>query len=56
MLPSMDEFGGYSSRVRLGSVTDLELGNDNLCELLNIDVERLALEIVKKDMKKRQKL
>lgn len=45
----MDEFGGYSSRVRLGSDTDLELGNDNICELLNIDVERLAREIVLKD-------
>ena len=86
-VPAIDEFGGYSSRLRLpeivtectekvtppenkksakkqalklsASVTHEENGakdsngslNLSLCHLLGIDVEKIALEIVTKDIK-----
>jgi hypothetical protein len=58
IIPSTDEFGGYSSRLRLAdscSSADVESHLDdnmfeqNLCVLLGIDIEAKAQEIVRKD-------
>lgn len=44
VIPAMDEFGGYSSRARLEWPE-----GDNLCQMLRIDVDILARQIVEKD-------
>jgi hypothetical protein len=58
IIPSTDEFGGYSSRLRLSdnsSASTPEIHHDdqmfeqNLCALLGIDIEAKALEIVRRD-------
>lgn len=66
MIPSTDEFGGYSSRLRLSELSDfsqlatqesnsyLSKNDDtnfekSLCDLLGIDIEAKALEIIEKD-------
>ncbi|CDW88553.1 UNKNOWN [Stylonychia lemnae] len=59
LIPSTDEFGGYSSRLRLHEVlinqnereeqANLE---QNLCKLLGIDIEAMALAIIMEDKKK----
>ena len=97
MVPTIDEFGGYASRIRIPDLVGLPLSdntnkltdeqsrqstapepvkmkakevahkeeeliaddcctgeNVNLCNLLGIDVERLALEIVNEDLKRRE--
>ena len=57
MLPSTDEFGGYSSRLRLQEVyieskkDDNQNLESNLCQLLGIDIEAMALAIVMEDKK-----
>lgn len=50
---SRDEFGGYCCK-KWGKLDDFE-NDDNICKQLGLDVERLALEIVKADLEKRQK-
>eukprot|EP00347_Sterkiella_histriomuscorum_P006462 403352682 len=67
LIPSTDEFGGYSSRLRLHEVSNssfsiLKSGDENgllntqleqnLCDLLGIDIEAMALAIVMEDKKK----
>jgi len=97
MVPTIDEFGGYASRIRIPDLMGLPLSdntnkptdvqsrqsttpksvkskqreharkeeelladdgctgeNINLCNLLGIDVEKLALEIVDEDLKRQQ--
>jgi hypothetical protein len=56
LFPSTDEFGGYSSRLRVTEGCPLpEDKHDDahfeksLCELLGIDIEMKALEIVRMD-------
>ncbi len=62
MFPTTDEFGGYSSRLRITTETlvqsqslEMDLKEEdsqfekNLCELLGIDIEAKALEIVNQD-------
>ena len=59
IIPQTDEFGGYSSRLRLNEnyvskkkevqvFEDVENGGLelNLCDLLGIDIEAKALEII----------
>lgn len=56
ILPSTDEFGGYSSRLRLHETLIMEDSDygleSSLCALLGIDIESKALEIVMEDKKK----
>lgn len=49
-----DEFGGYCCK-RWGKLEDFGGDDDNICELLGIDLETKALELVKPDFEKRQK-
>ena len=55
LLPSVDEFGGYSSRLRLHEAQPELTENDqnnfeqNLCALLGIDIEAMAFAIVMED-------
>ena len=62
IIPQTDEFGGYSSRLRLNEnyvskrkdsiqLDESENGGLelNLCDLLGIDIEAKALEIIQKD-------
>jgi len=43
-----DEFGGYSSRLR--NVGDEEEGlENNLCQLLGIDIDKIAYEVAVSD-------
>jgi hypothetical protein len=46
-----DEFGGYCCK-KWGKLDDFE-NEDNICRQLGLDVERMALEIVKADLEKR---
>lgn len=48
-----DEFGGYCCK-KWGKNEDMEF-DDNICNVLGLDVEKLALELVKGDLEKRQK-
>ena len=50
---SRDEFGGYCCK-KWGKLDDFE-NEDNICRQLGLDVEKMALEIVKADLEKRQK-
>jgi hypothetical protein len=50
---SRDEFGGYCCK-KWGKLDDFE-NEENICRQLGLDVERMALEIVKADLEKRQK-
>jgi hypothetical protein len=54
-----DEFGGYCCK-RWGKNFMLEgddwSDDDNICDLLGFDVEQKALEIVKGDLEKRQRI
>lgn len=47
-----DEFGGYCCK-RFGENDGEANFEENICELLGIDVERKALEIVSRDIAKR---
>jgi hypothetical protein len=48
---SRDEFGGYCCK-KWGKLDDFE-NEDNICRQLGLDVEKMALEIVKADLEKR---
>ncbi len=47
-----DEFGGYCCK-KWGINDDYE--DENICKLLGLDIEKMALEIVRSDLAKRQK-
>lgn len=49
-----DEFGGYCCK-RWGKLDDFGY-DDNICDLLNLNIEEKALELVKKDLEKKQKI
>eukprot|EP00347_Sterkiella_histriomuscorum_P004259 403361133 len=49
-----DEFGGYCCK-KWGKLDEFE-HDDNICTLLGLDVNKMALELVKGDLEKRQKL
>ncbi len=49
-----DEFGGYCCK-KWGKNDDFDF-DDNICNLLGLDVEKMALELVKSDLEKRQKI
>lgn len=51
MQVTRDEFGGYCCK-RTDQLSDANF-EENICELLGIDIERKALEIVMKDIGKR---
>lgn len=42
---SRDEFGGYCCK-KWGKLDDFE-NEDNICAVLGLDIEKMALEIVK---------
>ena len=46
-----DEFGGYCCK-KWGKNDDLEF-DDNICNLLGLDVEQMAIDLVKSDIEKR---
>jgi hypothetical protein len=48
-----DEFGGYCCK-KWGKNDDFD-ADDNICKLLGLDVEKMALDLVKLDLEKRQK-
>jgi hypothetical protein len=48
-----DEFGDYCCK-KWGKNDDFD-ADDNICKLLGLDVEKMALELVKVDLEKRQK-
>lgn len=53
-----DEFGGYCCKRWNSKKDDFEFEEsmtleENICELLGLDIERKALEIVRKDIMKR---
>ena len=50
---SRDEFGGYCCK-KWGKSDDFE-NDDNICSLLGLDINKMALELVKSDLEKRQK-
>ena len=49
-----DEFGGYSSRLRNVGDEDEGLEN-NLCKLLGIDIDKIALKVAMQDFPSRNK-
>lgn len=51
---SRDEFGGYCCK-KWGKADDFE-NDDNICNLLGLDINTMALELVKSDLEKRQKV
>lgn len=63
LFPSTDEFGGYSSRLRVTDnatqiVEEKEEAHfeQSLCSLLGIDIEKKALEIVNADQLAKKKV
>jgi len=48
---SRDEFGGYCCK-KWGKLDEFE-HDDNICNLLGLDVNKMALELVKSDLEKR---
>lgn len=48
-----DEFGGYCCK-KWGKLDDFQY-DDNICTLLGLDVNKMALDLVKEDLEKRQK-
>lgn len=51
---SRDEFGGYCCK-KWGKLDEFD-NEDNICSLLGLDVNKMALDIVKTDLEKRQKV
>lgn len=48
---SRDEFGGYCCK-KWGKLEEFE-NDDNICNMLGLDINKLALELVKTDLEKR---
>ena len=54
-----DEFGGYCCKKwgkGQSTEADLEEFDDNISNLLGLDVDKMALELVKSDLEKRRKI
>ena len=47
-----DEFGGYCCK-KWGKNEDFDNDTNNICQLLGLDVEKMALDLIKKDLEKR---
>lgn len=49
-----DEFGGYCCK-RWGKFSEDFDDCDNICDILGLDIEKKAMDLVKGDLEKRQK-